>query len=550
MSTMKCNIQGARIGNREQPVDFATTMAAQTTRVLDDALLAHGDSNDPKGFYHDGTHWVAGEAPGTVPKTKAVFHGSKNGAFACGVDLAKFKKDKEKEEADPEGHKFATEKVVFRTQCAEMDMKTKWRPDMLKQRQEMAKNPSTKLQFFNQDDPYGEVDNFYKQFDAEEDALNNPNPALEDVEIDGKPYVEFGADKGGRRLEAGPLKGEVTSEIDIPPLVRVAKNPDVLTIYDHEGNLKKEGDGPLGVAYDAEGIPVPDWEIVDTSKNAAGTDVLDENGRRRGGYRIRGMVKMQDYAMGTRRCYPQWGKRFGLVTKKKIGRFGSYTVAEAKLCLTTEDFGFKLGEDAARAPTPPLIRVRYGEVHNEPESICIYTGLSEVHLSHKEDIKEVHYMLQGLGYVCYNVPEGNEERFWGEGIDVYPTKVYRGDGGVVDNKTQGPTYFSWYYRLPPFVAGLALEGEEGDEVGGPEARLRQARGKRLAQDQEDLNEERLAALRARCKEQATMPWYRDYFPDGEKDPKTGEQINAYGTLPGEDAKPLALEGAEVDDDKE
>ena len=157
-------------------------------------------------------------------------------------------------------------------------------------------------------------------------------------------------------------------------------------------------------------------------------------------------------------------------------------------------------------------------------------------------------MLQALGYVCYNVPQPTEDRFWGEGIDVYPTKVYRGDGGVVDNKTKGPMYYSWYYRLPPFVTGLALEGEEGDPLGGPEARLRQNRLKKIEQDQQDLNEERLAALKARCKEQSTMPWYRDYFPNGEYDPETKQIINAPGTLPGE--TPLTITDGQVDDDKE
>lgn len=525
-------------------------MAAQTERILDPKLLTKAESNDPKGFYHDGSHWVAGEAPGTVPKTKAIFHGAKNGKFACGVDLTKFKKDRDEEKADPENHKFQQETVVFRSQYAQLDCKTKWKPEIKAQRLADKKNPKTKLQFYNQDDPYGQLEHFYKEFDESEALEAAGGLDKFAVEIDGKPYYEFGGDKGGRALEAGPLKGQVVSNITIPPLLRVARAPEVLTIYDHEGNLKKEGDGPLGVAYDAEGIPVPDWEIVDTSKNSRGIDVRDEHGRKRGGYRIKGQIRAADYANSTRRCYPHWGKRFGLVTKKKVGRFGSYSVAEAHLCLTTEDFGFKLGEDASKAPTPPLIRLRYGEVHNEAESIAMFTGLSEIHLSHKEDLKEVHYMLQGLGYVCYNPPRDEEPgRFWGEGIDINPDKVYRGDGGTIDNKTQGPTYYSWYYRLPPFVAGLALEGEEGDALDGPEARLYAARETRMVQETEDLNEARLVALRARCKEQATMPWYRDYFPDGEKDPETGEMLNAFGTLPGEEAK-LAIEGQEADDDKE
>ncbi|KAH8047485.1 hypothetical protein JL722_13114 [Aureococcus anophagefferens] len=386
-------------------------MASNVARVLDEKL-ANAECQDPKGMYFDGSSWVKGEAPGTVPKTKAIFHGQMNGKFACGVDLAKFQKEKAEEEAKAEKtHASATEKVVFRSQYAQMDWREKWEPELKAEKAKKAKFPSTKLQFYDQTNPYGEEDpldtleNWHKEF----------NETMTEVEVDGKPYYEYGADKGGRKLKGGPMKGQA---------------PDKMTIYDHEGNLKKEGDGPLGIAYDAEGIPVPDWEIVDTSKTAGGVDVLDEQGRRKGGLQVR-VVKMKDYANATKRCYPQWGKRFGLVTKPRVGRFGSYTCDEAKLCLTTEDFGFKLGEDA-KAPTPPLIRLRYGEVHNEPESIAMFTGLSEVHLSHKEDIKEVHYMLQALGY-------------------------------------------------------------------------------KLEQDQADLNEERLAALKARCKEQATMPWYRDWL---------------------------------------
>ena len=32
-------------------------------------------------------------------------------------------------------------------------------------------------------------------------------------------------------------------------------------LYDHLGNPKKEGDPPLGVGYDEDGCPVPDWDI-------------------------------------------------------------------------------------------------------------------------------------------------------------------------------------------------------------------------------------------------------------------------------------------------
>ena len=99
---------------------------------------------------------------------------------------------------------------------------------------------------------------------------------------------------------------------------------------------------------------------------------------------------------------------------------------------------------------------------------------------------------------------------------------YAGDGGAVSPTQQGPTYYTWHYRLPPFVEGLALEGESGDPRGGPEALLRAARLKKLELQQEQLQEERATALRARVAEAAQQPWYRDYFPEGEVDPATGE----------------------------
>lgn len=98
------------------------------------------------------------------------------------------------------------------------------------------------------------------------------------------------------------------------------------------------------------------------------------------------------------------------------------------------------------------------------------------------------------------------------------------------------------------MEGLALEGEDGDALGGPEAKLRAARLERLEKDQEALAAERVAALKERCKEQATMPWYRTYFPDGEVDPDTGAVVNAPGTLPGE--APVASRADGQDDDKE
>jgi hypothetical protein len=249
--------------------------------------------------------------------------------------------------------------------------------------------------------------------------------------------------------------------------------------------------------------------------------------------------------LDTKRAFPVWGKRFGLVTRKRVGRVGTLTVEKAKECLEKESFGFRMNESTK---VPPLIELRYGEVHNECSSVIIGAGLSELHLSHKEDIQDVHYMLMGLGYVAYTPVDQEVEkdeipRFWGEGISTSPSKVYGGDGGAVSMKQQGPSIYTWHYRLPPFVEGLALEGESGDPRGGPEALLRAARLKKLELQQEQLHEARATALRKRVAEAATQPWYRDYFPEGEVDPTTGDIVNAPGTLPGE----VALAPGDADD---
>ena len=204
-------------------------------------------------------------------------------------------------------------------------------------------------------------------------------------------------------------------------------------------------------------MPVPDWEIVPD----ATADNPDENGRRKGA-KIVGAIHLKDYVPFVKRCTPTWGKKFGYVKKDRVGFFGSLTIEEAKLCLCTEDFGWKLGGDAHLAPTPPYVRLCYGEHHGEQESIRIFTGLSEVHLLKDLDLREVHYMLQGLGYVSYNVPMWEEDRWWGEGIDVYPQRVSAGLAGG-----KGPMFYSWYYRLPPWMPGLCLEGEDGDYMNGP-----------------------------------------------------------------------------------
>ena len=97
--------------------------------------------------------------------------------------------------------------------------------------------------------------------------------------------------------------------------------------------------------------------------------------------------------LDTKRAFPVWGKRFGLATRKRVGRVGVLSVEEAKECLEKESFGFRMAE---AVDVPPLIELRYGEVHNECASVTIVAGLSELHLSHKENIQDVHYMLMGF----------------------------------------------------------------------------------------------------------------------------------------------------------
>ncbi|KAJ1456735.1 hypothetical protein M885DRAFT_517165 [Pelagophyceae sp. CCMP2097] len=320
-----------------------------------------------------------------------------------------------------------------------------------------------------------------------------PTVGLEAVDIEGETFYEIGRTAAGNH-----------SDIDVPPLFRLRAKA-APTLHDARGVAKAEGAAPLGIAYDDDGVPVPDWRIVDDSKDENGHDVIDADGRRRGGYRIEGCATVEQYCGASTRQFPEYGKRFGSVTKRHVGRFGTLSVEEARLCLTTEDFGFRLGDDAHLAPTPPLLRLCYGELHREAESLRVFTGLSEVHLDKDAGLEEAHGMLHGLGYVCYNNPSCDGFRDWGPGIDVHPNVVEGGLDAI--EGTRNPTYYSWYYRLPPFVAGLALEGEAGDLENGPVARALRARADRAWEDQLDLNAQRLEALEARVAEDRAQPWY-------------------------------------------
>ena len=265
-------------------------------------------------------------------------------------------------------------------------------------------------------------------------------------------------------------------------------------LYSKDGDPLPLDGGPYGIAYDEDGLPVPDWEVEEADADGEGLTTAD--GRRRCA-RVIGAVNMKDYLHLVKRTMPDWGKRFGLVKKTGVGYFGTYTTEEAKLCITTEDFGYKIpDEELHLAPTPPYLRLCYGEQHGAQESIRIFTGLSEIHLLKDLDLKEVHYMIQALGYVCYNHPVWEEDRWWGEGIDVYPQKVGAGLPGG-----EGPMFYSWYYRLPPWMPGLCLEGEDGDYISGPLALKRKAKEERERIFHEKEDEENLIKLKARAKDE-------------------------------------------------
>ena len=264
-------------------------------------------------------------------------------------------------------------------------------------------------------------------------------------------------------------------------------------LYTKDGEALPLDGGPYGIAFDADGLPVHDWAI---EEDADGEGPTTADGRRRAA-RVVGAVDMKDYLHLVKRTMPDWGKRFGLQKRAGVGYFGTYSLEEAKLCVTSEDFGYKIpDEERHLAPTPPYLRLCYGELHGAAESIRLFTGLSEIHLRKELDLKQVHYMVQGLGYVCYNLPVWEEDRWWGEGIDVYPQKVGAGLPGG-----EGPTFYSWYYRLPPWMPGLCLEGEDGDYIAGPIALKRKAKEERERVFMEQTNEENLVKLKARAQEQ-------------------------------------------------
>ncbi|KAJ8602574.1 hypothetical protein CTAYLR_008769 [Chrysophaeum taylorii] len=325
----------------------------------------------------------------------------------------------------------------------------------------------------------------------DEDFWNTlPEDYYPEVEVNGKVYKEIGRDKSK------------WSDVELPPLFLVEAAPYSRRLFDKFGKEKKEGDAPLGLAYDEDGLPVGDWQIEDTRFDSKGRTVLDANGRRRGYLEITGLIKEPE----RKRKFPTWGKKFGAALKDLAGVVGTFTIADAKLCLETENFGWQLGDDDVRVP--PLVALRYAEDHCECESIVLFTGLSEIHLDNHEDHGDLHSMLQDLGYVCYNPPT-MESRYWGDHIDNSP-KI---EQAPPDLNTPGPTWYTWFYRLPPYLMNLAVEGEEDDYLNGPIARRYKKKAQAEALLDKKLLDERKAALDARAANEKTKDWYKQYVAE-------------------------------------
>eukprot|EP00633_Aureoumbra_lagunensis_P006019 CAMPEP_0197315094 /NCGR_PEP_ID=MMETSP0891-20130614/36697_1 /TAXON_ID=44058 ORGANISM="Aureoumbra lagunensis, Strain CCMP1510" /NCGR_SAMPLE_ID=MMETSP0891 /ASSEMBLY_ACC=CAM_ASM_000534 /LENGTH=399 /DNA_ID=CAMNT_0042803881 /DNA_START=47 /DNA_END=1246 /DNA_ORIENTATION=- len=346
----------------------------------------------------------------------------------------------------------------------------------------------------------------HPEFKTEWDETEPPyfsKSGMEEVEEDGVTYYEIGRQKAGK-----------FSSVEIPGHVRIRKEKEIPVLYDKDGKEKKAGDPALGLAYDADGLLAPDWEVVDNTMDADGNPVIDEKGRRRGCVEFRGLINPEEHFGIRTRFYPTWGKCYGLEVRSNVGELGTYTVSDAKLCLTSENFGWELGADADKINAPPLVRLLYGESHGESECIRIYTGMSEIHLDHKEDFEEVYAMLRGLGYVTYHPPIHESDRFWGKDIDPNPFKVI----DKYEDKDDLPvTYYSWYFRLPPFLNFLWLEGELGDDENGPDARKLIEKKERYFASERAWANKRLAAIKKRIHEQKSEPWYKKYFGEYTED---------------------------------
>ena len=349
------------------------------------------------------------------------------------------------------------------------------------------------------------------------EAMEKKYPELFAEQKEEKPWFplpdnnfEIVEENGVRYQRMGKIAASGVSSVEIPAVFSRPVDEEI-KLYHKDGREKEDGE-VLGIAYDVNGVPIPDWQIVDTSKDADGETLMDKYGRRRGGYRVEGAIKPDEYWGDPGRRYPEWGNTYGKELRMNVGEIGTYSVRDAQLCLTTEDFGWQLGKDAdlIAGKGPPLLTLCYGEMFQATESIRLFTGLSEIHLSHTCDLTEVHRMLLNLGYIAYHPPTQTQERHWGDGIDQHPVKC------TLDPKNEpglrGPlTYWSWYYRMPPFLHGLWLPGEFGDGDNGPRALKYAEQRNKFFDDEKNYIINRLNAVRLRIADEQQQPWYHDYI---------------------------------------
>ena len=142
----------------------------------------------------------------------------------------------------------------------------------------------------------------------------------------------------------------------------------------------------------------------------------------------------------------------GEVHKPRVG-LGAFTTDDAKLCLLTEDFlAGSWGRIAHLAPTPPYVRLCYGEAPRRAGLARIFTGLSEIHLLKNLDLDggprhASNVRLRVLLRARRDI--GRPAALVGCWRDVHPQAVSAGLPGG-----KGPMFYSWHYRLPPWAPGF------------------------------------------------------------------------------------------------
>jgi len=65
---------------------------------------------------------------------------------------------------------------------------------------------------------------------------------------------------GKTAKRVGRVPASDVSSVEIPAVFSTIEDPEVRELFDADG--KPKGDKPLGMAFDADGFIVPDWEIV------------------------------------------------------------------------------------------------------------------------------------------------------------------------------------------------------------------------------------------------------------------------------------------------